>query len=74
MLRRAESSKKKNLKETLKTKNILIEMKTDFDGFTNGLDTAQKTLNSRLYMETFKTKSKRERCLKMNRISKNCIL
>lgn len=49
-------------------------MKTDFDGFTNGLDTAQKkSLNFRLCQwETFKTKSKRERCLKMNRISKNC--
>lgn len=33
---------RKNLKETLKTKNILTETKTDFDGFTNGLDTTQE--------------------------------
>lgn len=41
-------------------------MKTDFDGFTNGLDIAQKKILELqiMSMETFKTKSKRERCLK----------
>ena len=41
-------------------------MKTDFDGFANGLDTAQKKIIELQIMskETFKTKSKRERCLK----------
>ena len=41
-------------------------MKTDFDGFANGLDTAQKKILELQIMskETFKTKSKRERCLK----------
>lgn len=66
MLSREQRVLRKNLKETLKTKNILIEMKTDFDGFTNGLDTAQKKILELqiMSMETFKTKSKRERCLK----------
>lgn len=50
MLSREQRVLRKNLKETLKTKNSLIEMKTDFDGFTNGLDIAQKkkSLNFRL--------------------------
>ena len=66
MISREQRVLRKNLKETLKTKNILIEMKTDFDGFANGLDTAQKKILELQIMskETFKTKSKRERCLK----------
>lgn len=66
MLSREQRVLRKNLKETLKTRNILTEMKTDFDGFTNELDTAQeKILELQIMsMETFKTKSKRERCLK----------
>ena len=66
MLSRKQRVLRKNLKETLKTRNILTEMKTDFDGFTNGLDTAQKKILELqiMSMETFKTKSKRERCLK----------
>ena len=63
MLSRKQRVLRKNLKETLKTRNILTEMKTDFDGFTNGLDTAQKKILELqiMSMETFKTKKQREK-------------
>ena len=56
---------RKNLKETLKTKNILTETKTDFDGFTTGQDTTQEKILELQIMsiETFKTKLKGEKGL-----------
>ena len=50
-------------------------MKTDFDGFINRLETAQKRIPEleNMSTETFKTKIKeKKRLKKLNRISKNC--